>query len=416
MSSLRSQFPILQTKLNDHDLIYLDSAATTQKPQVVIDSIVYYYTNLNASSHSPHTLGVNVTEQIEQTRSTVAGFINTDSSQIVFTSGATESVNLVANGFLESSVGSDHSNLFYLDEDSEILICVDQHHSNILPWQRLSNIIGCRIVFFGIHTNGQWDLEDFESKLNPNTKIVTMSNVSNVVGVVQDVRKMNKILNQTNFPRPFIVLDATQAVAHFSIDVVELDCDFVVFSGHKVFGPTGVGVLYGRSELLEVLPNYKVGGDMVETVSMDGNIYKESPYRFEAGTGNFAGIIGLGKAIKWTIANQTNITDIELKLTNHLYDQLLTIPNISIIADNQHQNLENKIPLFSFTIANVNPLDLALLCDQQGICIRSGQHCAGILHEAFDLNSSCRISLACYNTTEEITKTIDLIKKIAATL
>ena len=443
--NLRLQFPILKTKLNGHNLIYLDSAATSQKPQQVIDAISDFYSHDNASSHSVHSLGGRVTEMVEQTRLVVADFIGSKVDEVVFTSGATEGINLVANGFLEASLkykkGS-YDSPFVLNSDDEILICVDQHHSNILPWQRLAELIGCKIVFFGILDSGLHDLQDFESKLNNHTKIIAISNVSNVIGVIQDLEKINSTLKErytvasqqpldrdnldlahsgtlsfasikmTNLSsiKPIIVLDATQSVSHFKVNVKELDVDFMVFSGHKIYGPTGVGVLYGKQDLFEQLPNYKVGGDMVESVTLKSNIYKQSPFRFEAGTVNFASIIGLKAALNWFIRSQDQIIKIDKDVFNYLNKKLLEIPNLKILGcqnlylDSKDIKLNNqgRIPLVSFYIEDINPLDLALLLDQKGICIRSGQHCAGILHEYLGIDSSCRVSLACFNTFDEI--------------
>jgi cysteine desulfurase / selenocysteine lyase len=532
--NLRSQFPILKTQLNGHDLIYLDSAATSQKPQEVIDAMTDFYSTQNASSHSVHSLGGNVTEMVEETRQVVADFIGSGVDEIVFTSGATEGINLIANGFLEVSlrdklaaatvsplsaeentpssftpyvtpvsletaspfgqsvarkprctmtlargnsgltkshygIGSFATlkmtdelkltdnliNKFKLTKDSEILICVDQHHSNILPWQRLAGLVGCKVVFFGILPNGQWDMVDFGSKLNFNTKVIAVSNVSNVVGVVQGVGLINEVLERKFNPkesyteqseishailnknqkvsqnssqthhagsfaplkmtssrnRPIVVLDATQAVSHFPVKVKELDVDFVVFSGHKIYGPTGVGVLYGRRELLEVLPNYKVGGDMVESVTLSQNIYKEVPFRFEAGTANFASIIGLKTTLEWFIRSQDEIFKTEKKLGDYLIEKLLELEDIEIVGLDSGKD-RIRIPLVSFTTKGVNSLDLALMLDQYGICIRSGQHCAGILHEYLGVNDTCRISLACFNTNSEIDFVIEKIKEI----
>jgi cysteine desulfurase / selenocysteine lyase len=533
--NLRSQFPILKTQLNGHDLIYLDSAATSQKPQQVIEAMTDFYSNHNASSHSVHSLGGWVTEMVEETRQVVADFIGAYANEIVFTSCATEGINLIANGFLEVSLRNvadlplkvnpvsletasplSRGNLgltispsgtrsfdslkmttdlvekFRLNSDSEILICIDQHHSNILPWQRLAELVGCKIVFFGVLASGRWDMLDFESKLNINTKVIAISNVSNVLGIMQDVGELNEILEMKlspkvtpvsletsspfsrgnlpttifsenfKFNRPIIVLDATQAVSHFIVDVKELVVDFLVFSGHKIYGPTGVGVLYGKKELLEVLPNYKVGGDMVESVTLRKNVYKESPFRFEAGTANFGSIIGLKAALNWFIRSREEIFEVEKKLLKYLIEKLSEVEGLEILVGIETQNLRNprwaspatpftsgnlglakshsgmesfacrvpqfvgqpmvgatcivnnpsKIPLVSFNIKCINSFDLAVLLDQKGICIRSGQHCAGILHEFLTIDSSCRISLGCFNTFEEINLTVESIKNV----
>ncbi len=419
---LRSQFPILKIKLNNCDLVYLDSAATSQKPQCVIDTICRFYSNQNASSHSINSLGANVTHMIESTRETVAKFIGCQSHEVVFTNGATEGINLVANGFLVANFKNNNNskdNPFLLDANSEILIGVDQHHSNILPWQRLAKIFGCKVVFFNILASGKYDLDDLASKINAHTKIISISNVSNVLGVIQDWEAICLVLNKQLTQKPIVILDATQAVPHFEIDINKLGVDFVVFSGHKIYGPTGVGVLYGKFGLLDQLPNYKVGGDMVESVTLEQNVYKQTPYRFEAGTSNFSAIIGLKTAIEWFVKNKIDIFQTEKKLGNHLINELSKVPNITFLGI-QTKTLNSfkpksgylsRIPLVSFSVKGVNSLDLALLLDQRGICIRSGQHCAGILHEFFDLYSTARVSLACFNTTEEIDILIKELKK-----
>ena len=407
---LRNQFPML----NNPNLKYLDSAATSQKPQVVIDSIVSFYTHYYASSHGVHSLAQNITNSVENSRNMVANFVGGDSDEIIFVSGATDGINLIANGFLEGTLQK-HSDVFDLmvDEIGEVLICVAEHHSNILPWQRLCNFVGLKLVYFGVLPSGNIDMQDLESKINIHTKLVICSAVSNTLGVINDVKAICGLAHRF---RALVVVDTTQAVAHFDIKIKDWDCDFLIFSGHKIYAPTGIGILYAKSNLLARMPSYRLGGEMVESVSITQNIYKNNPYRFEAGTSNFAGIIGLQTALEWFVSNKKIIFEHEKILQKQLLKQLLSIPKIQIYGYDYdlsvEQNCDRRIGLVSFNIENINALDLAILLDLKGVCVRAGQHCTGILHENLNIVSSCRISLGCYNTIEEIDFTINSILQI----
>ncbi len=410
---LRDQFPMCQNK----NLVYLDSAATCQKPQVVIDAIVDFYTNRYASSHGVHSLAQNITNSVEGCRGKVASFVGANAQEIVFVNGATDGINLIANGFLEATLQKHFTPFNLNDSDKnirenigEILVCISEHHSNILPWQRLCALTGLRLIYFSILPTGDVDMTDLNSKMNVNTKLIVCSVVSNVLGVINDVASICTLAKRVG---ALVVVDGTQAVAHLEVDVKNWDCDFLVFSGHKIYAPTGIGIVYTKSNLLNQIPNYRLGGEMVESVSIAQNIYKSTPYRLEAGTSNFAGIIGLHSAIEWFQTNQKIIFEHEKQLQKHLILRLLEIPNLTIYGYNYslsvEQNCDRRISLVSFNIKDLNALDLAVLLDLRGICVRTGQHCTGILHENLDLVSSCRISLSCYNNVEEINFAVEVI-------
>jgi selenocysteine lyase/cysteine desulfurase len=284
------------------------------------------------------------------------------------------------------------------------------------------------VAYFGLRADGQMDMVDFESKLNSNTRLVAVSMASNVLGAVNPIGDICNLCQKTIIQtttttttqknaiqkKPLVMVDATQFVPHFRLDVREIDCDFLVFSGHKIYAPTGVGVLFGKSKLLDQIPNYRVGGEMVDSVSMEGNIYKETPHRLEAGTSNFAGIIGLGTALEWFVSNESQVLETEKTLFEYLLKSLDSVEDLEIYGSKTF--IDDSIPLVSFNIKGVNALDLALMLDFEGICVRSGQHCTGLLHEFLGLPSSCRISLSCYNTKEEIDFIIQKIQEIAIKL
>jgi cysteine desulfurase / selenocysteine lyase len=430
--NLRSQFPIFSQPINSKNYTYLDSAATCQKPQQVIDSITNFYSHQYSSNHSVHYLANQLSFEVENTRKQVANFVGAKANEIIFTNNATDSINLVANGFFihslsdfehkktsvelginlgtEGAVGLYEKMLdsikdnkrkipFKLIPSDKILVGIDQHHSNLIPWQRLAQRIGCQIDYFGLTNSGEVDTNDLKSKL-VGTRLVCVSQVSNVLGVVNNIKQICSLAHQYE---ALVMVDGTQAVAHLDIDVKDLDCDFYCFSGHKIYGPTGIGVLYGKANLLVDMPNYKLGGEMVQEVSViSGNTWKDSPYRFEAGTLDFAGIIGLQSAISWFIKNKSQIFEIEKNLNNHLFQNLEKIKNLEIFGNLDLSNTSNRIPILTANIKNQNALDIATILDTKGIAIRSGQHCTGLLHEYYDTYSSWRVSLSCYNTTEEI--------------
>jgi cysteine desulfurase / selenocysteine lyase len=419
--TLRSQFPFFSNNSNT----YLDSAASTQKPQAVIDAITNFYTSTYSSNHGVHDLANNLNDQIEECRGRVARFINTkDSKEIIFTSGATESFNLIANTI---QVPKNKTN---------ILICIAEHHSNLLPWQVLAEKNGLEIRYFGLTENGEIDLKDFESKIDSETFLVAVSHCSNVLGIINDVERICKICSDYG---AISVVDATQSIVHSEVNVKEIDCDFLAFSGHKIYGPTGIGVLYGKLDQLEKLDNYKVGGEMVDLVTKEKNYWKETPYRFEAGTINLSGIVGLNAAIEWFSENQKEIFETEEGLYQYCLGELTEIENLNFIVSQNPVTLnvnstiltstpvilksfqypltteivtqnKTKIPIFTFTIEGVNSYDLAEYLNLKNISVRIGQHCTGLLHEYLGLESTLRISLACYNTKEDIDKVVEGIK------
>jgi cysteine desulfurase / selenocysteine lyase len=419
--SLRSQFPFFTNNYN----IYLDSAASTQKPQVVIGTITDFYSSTYSSNHGVHDLANNLNDKIEESRTRIAKFINANSAkEIVFTSGATEGFNLIANTI---QVPKNKTN---------ILICIAEHHSNLLPWQVLAQKNDLEIRYFGLTANGEIDYIDFESKINSETLLVAVTNCSNVLGIVNDIEK---ICAKCSELRAISIVDATQSIVHTDINVQEINCDFLAFSGHKIYGPTGIGVLYGKSEQLEKLTNYKVGGEMVELVTKEKNYWKEIPYRFEAGTINLAGIVGLNAALEWFVENRSEIFVAEEELYDYALEKLIGIKNLKLVTnkskiiqntqthdlnkkpvilesfqdpfttENKSQNTTN-IPIFTFTIQGVNSYDLAEYLNLKNISIRVGQHCTGLLHEYLGIESTLRISLACYDTKEDIDKFVKEIR------
>jgi cysteine desulfurase / selenocysteine lyase len=397
--SLRSQFPFFSNSSS----IYLDSAASTQKPQSVINAITDFYSSTYSSNHGIHDMANNLNSTIEECRKLIAKFINAKTSkEIIFTSGATESFNLIANTI---QVPQNKTN---------ILICIAEHHSNLLPWQVLAQKNDLEIRYFGLTENGEIDMEDFENKIDSETFLVAVSHCSNVLGIINDVERICKISSDYG---AISVVDATQSIVHAKVDVREINCDLLSFSGHKIYGPTGIGVLYGKLEQLEKLENYKVGGEMVELVTKEKNYWKEIPYKFEAGTINLAGIIGLNAALEWFVENRNEIFEIEKELYGYALQQLGGIKDLNFITNKTKKSLLEEsvrrtggVPIFSLTIQDINSYDLAEYLNLKNISIRVGQHCTGLLHEYLGINSSLRISLACYNTKEDIDKAVSEIK------
>lgn len=393
----RSHFPILQNKMNGKPLIYLDNAATTQKPQVVIDSIVNYLTQTNANVHrGVYELSQLATDQFEKTRSVVKDFINADSiREIIFTKGATEAINLVASSYGE----------YALSEHDEIILTIMEHHANIIPWQEIAKKKGCIIKVVPISLDGTLDLDIFTSLFTEKTKFVSMVWISNAIGVENPIKQCIDIAHDHNVP---IMIDASQAVQHKKIDVQSLDCDFLVFSGHKVYGPSGTGILYGKSTYLDKMPPYQTGGDMIRKVSFEKTTFADIPSKFEAGTPNIEGFIGLGAAIEFL--QKLNIDDIanhERELLSHAFKLIEKKEYINIIGYNG-----TNVSALSFIMNGVHPHDIASLLDRNGIAVRAGHHCAHPLMQFYGVNSTTRISFALYTTKEEVEKCIDALDAI----
>ena len=398
-TDLREDFPILSQEVHGKPLIYLDNAATTQKPQAVIDRLSNFLSKENANIHrGVHYLSMNATTLYDEARSSVANFINAKSDEeIIFVRGATEAINLVARSFCNEK----------LEPGDEILITEMEHHANIVPWQLVAGENGARVVPAPITDEGEMDLDQFESLLNERTKLVAFVHVSNALGTINPAKKMVDLAHQKGIP---VLVDGAQAVAHQKVDVHDLGCDFYVFSSHKIFGPDGVGVLYGRKELLNKMTPYQGGGDMIEIVSFDGTTFRPSPERFEAGTPNISGAIGLKAAIDYVndIGWET-IHEKESLLKDHAHESLEKNPSIKLVG-----TAENKVPVVSFTIDSAHPHDIATILDTKGIAVRAGHHCTQPLMKRLGLRATTRASLSFYNTIDEINQLTEALKEISA--
>ena len=398
-TDIRKDFPILNQEINGKPLIYLDNAATTQKPKVVIDRLSDFLSKENANIHrGVHYLSMNATTLYDEARSCVANFINAENDdEIIFVRGATEAINLVARSFCNEKLGP----------GDEILITEMEHHANIVPWQLIAGEHGARVVPAPITDEGEMDLDQFESLLNERTKLLAFVHASNALGTINPAKKMVEIAHRKGIP---VLIDGAQAVAHQEVNVQDLECDFYVFSSHKIFGPDGLGVLYGRKELLNKMTPYQGGGDMIETVSFDGTTFRPSPERFEAGTPNISGAIGLKAAIDYIndIGWET-IHEKESLLMNHANESLGKIPSIKLIG-----TAENKVPVLSFTIDSAHPHDIATILDTKGIAVRAGHHCAQPLMKRLGLSATTRASLSFYNKVDEINQLTEALKEISA--
>ncbi len=389
---VRDDFPILKSKINGQALIYFDNAATTQKPKVVIQALQNYYEQANANVYrSVHTLSGEATKEYESAREKVRDFIHAESrEEIIFTSGTTESINLIARMLSKK-----------LEKNDEILLTYMEHHSNIVPWQMIAKETGAKIKYINLTEDGRIDLEDYQSKLSAHTKIISFTHISNVTGVNNPIKKMVEIAEKYG---AYIMVDGAQATGHHVVDVKELAIDFYVFSGHKMFGPTGIGVLYGKKELLEGLEPAKFGGEMIELVEEQESTWAALPHKFEAGTPNIAGAVGLGVAIDYlNKIGLENIERYEQELMSYLIERLMTIEGLTIYGP---ENTEDRIGVVSFNLDSIHPHDLATGMDLDGIAIRAGHHCAQLLIRKMGVLATSRISLSFYNTKEEIDQAI----------
>jgi len=395
IAAIRSQFPALNQQVNDQLLVYLDSAATTQKPQTVIDAISQYYSSQNANVHrGSHSLTAQATSQFESARGCVSQFINAASEkEIIWTRGATEALNLIAQTYARSS----------LQAGDEILIGEMEHHANIVPWQIVAQQTGAKVVKIPMNADCQLDLSAFEQCLNNKTKIVALAHTTNVTGTRQPIESMIKLAHQQG---AVVVIDAAQGIVHEHIDVQSLNADFLVFSGHKIFAPAGIGVLYGKLALLEAMPPWHGGGKMVEKVSFSGTTYSQLPGKFEAGTPNVAGAIALKKAIDWY--SQFERKQVE-KHIHHLVEQ--TYQALCKYEDVKVIGYQPNASVISFTIDGVHHQDVATLLDQQGIAVRSGHHCAHPLMDALGIPGTIRVSFALYNDQHDVDRLLAAIDK-----
>ena len=391
-SKVKSDFPIF----NNSDLIYLDNASTSQKPQAVLDTINSVYTKSNANVHRAlYSLGTEATEKYEDSRKKIANFIGADSEkEIIFTSGATESLNLLAY-----SLSSD------LCPEDEILISEMEHHSNIIPWQRLAKRTGAKIQYIPITIGGELDLSEVNNLFNSNTKIVSITHVSNVLGTINPIKKISSMAHQYG---AVLIIDGAQGAAHKKINVKDLGCDFYAFSGHKMLGPTGSGVLWGKLNLLDHMEPFMSGGEMIDKVTMTSATWNEVPYKFEAGTPNFIQAIGLGAAVEYLESiGMDEITYHEKELTSYALNKLQTINNIKI-----HGSGNNRIGVVSFNIENIHPHDLAQFLNEYNIALRVGHHCAQPLLSKLNETSTARLSTYLYNDEEDIDKLCSALQEI----
>ena len=385
IKDIRKEFPILDSQVYGKPLIYLDNAATTQKPSCVIDTISNVYTTMNANVHRGiHHLSQVATTAMEGSRETVKKFIGAEHShEIIFTRGTTESINLVASSF---------GGTFFKAGD-EVIISTMEHHSNIVPWQLLRERIGIELRVIPLTDDCRLDIEAYKNLFNENTRFVSVAHVSNVLGVTNPVKEIIEIAHSHNVP---VLIDGAQSIPHTKIDVQELDADFFVFSGHKVYGPTGVGVLYGKEKWLNAIRPYHGGGEMIKSVRFEKTTFNELPYKFEAGTPDYVGIIALGKALEWVEAlGIDNIAAHEHELTQYAVEQLKTIPGIRIFG-------EPDGAVVSFLIGDIHPADIGTILDRLGIAIRTGHHCAQPLIDHLGIPGTARASFAVYNTKEDV--------------
>ena len=397
VAKIRGDFPILSRTVYNRPLVYLDNSATTQKPRVVVDSIVREYYSENANVHrGVHFLSQQATDLYEQARGRVRTFINARSDkEIVFTRGTTESLNLVASSFGERFMG----------EGDEVIISAMEHHSNIVPWQLLQERKGIRLRVIPINDRGELLLDEYEKLFNKRTRIVAVTHVSNVLGTVNPVKQIAAVAHAHDVP---VLVDGAQSVPHIAVDVQDMDCDFFVFSGHKVYGPTGIGVLYGKEILLNELPPYQGGGEMIKNVHFEHTEYEDAPLRFEAGTPDYVGAHALAAAIDYVSAlGMENIAAHEHSLLAYATERMNCIPGMRIFGQ-----AENKSAVLSFVVGNIHPLDLGTLLDRFGVAVRTGHHCAQPLMERMGVQSMARASFALYNTREEVDTLCESIERI----
>jgi cysteine desulfurase/selenocysteine lyase len=394
---IRADFPILRQKIRGKPLVYLDNAATSQKPQVVINAITRYYERDNANIHRGiHFLSEHATEEHEAARAAIQNFLNAEHAhEIVFVRGTTEAINLVAQTYGRAHLGP----------GDEVLITGMEHHSNIVPWQLLAEEKGAKLRVAPISDRGEVLIDEFANLLGPKTKLAAVTHVSNALGSVTPLRRMIELAHGRNIP---VLVDGAQAVPHLKIDVQALDCDFYAFSGHKVYGPTGIGVLYGKSAMLEAMPPYQGGGDMISSVTYEKTLFNKLPFKFEAGTPHVSGAIGLGAAIRYleTIGIETAAAH-EHDLLAYATQQVSLIPGVQLIGTAQE-----KAAVLSFVMEGVHPHDIGTILDQQGVAIRTGHHCSQPVMQRFAISSTARASFALYNTREEVDALVAAIENV----
>ena len=397
VEGLRRDFPILSQRVRNKPLVYLDNGATTQKPQSVIDALVHYYTTENANIHrGVHYLSQQATFAYERTRGRIRRFLNaTDNSEIIFVRGTTEGINLVAQSYARP----------HLNKGDEIIVSQMEHHSNIVPWQMVCAERGAQLRVIPVDDTGELILEEYEKLLNPRTRLVAIAHASNVLGTINPVARITALAHQQGVP---VLVDGAQGIPHLPVDVRALGCDFYVFSSHKLFGPTGIGVLYGRRELLESMPPYQGGGSMIQKVSFEGTTYAELPNRFEAGTPHIAGAIGLEAAIDYlNEAGPERLAAYETELLGYATQALSQVEGLRLFG-----TAREKVGVLSFSMEAAHPHDIGTVLDSEGIAIRAGHHCAQPLMQRYGVPAMARASLAFYNTREEIDALVDALCKV----
>ena len=397
INQIRADFPILERTVYGKPLVYLDNGATTQKPRCVVEAITNEYYNTNANVHrGVHFLSQQATELHEASRETVRKFINARSTaEIVFTRGTTESINLLATTFCQS----------LMEEDDEVIISVMEHHSNIVPWQLQARLWGITLRVIPMNNRGELLLDEYEKLFSPRTKLVCVTHVSNVLGTVNPVKQMIATAHAHGVP---VLVDGAQSIPHMRVDVRELDADFYVFSGHKVYGPTGVGVLYGKENWLDRLPPYQGGGEMIQHVSFEKTTFNELPFKFEAGTPDYIGTTGLARALDYVSAlGMDNIAAYEHELTTYATRRLKEIPGMRLFGES-----EQKGSVISFLVGQIHPFDLGTLLDRLGIAVRTGHHCAQPLMTRLGIEGTVRASFGLYNTKEEIDVLVAGIERV----
>ncbi|MFH1232345.1 MAG: cysteine desulfurase [Patescibacteria group bacterium] len=394
---IRNDFPILGQKIYEKPLVYFDNGATTQKPQVVIDIINKLHSEYNSNVHRGiHFLSDQMTNMYEEARKKIQNYLNAKHNhEIIFTAGVTASINAVAYSFGEA----------YIKENDEIIVSEMEHHSNIIPWQIICKQKGAKLRVIPFNDKGELLLDEYKKLINSKTKIVAVVHVSNSLGTVNPVKEIVAIAHKKNVP---VLIDGAQAIQHESIDVQDLDCDFYAFSGHKVYGPTGIGVLYGKERWLKEMPPYQSGGDMIDQVKFEQTTYADLPFKFEAGTPNYIGAIGLGVALDYLIGiGLDNIRHYEKKLSDYGMAKLMAIDGLKLYG-----TAEKKICIFSFLLNNIHSYDVGMFLDRMGIAVRTGHHCTQPLWDHFKAEGSVRASLTFYNTTEEIDFLCETLKEV----
>jgi cysteine desulfurase/selenocysteine lyase len=396
VEAIRRQFPILNREVKGRTLVYFDNAATAQKPKSVIDALVHYYTHYNANVHRGiHTLAEEATLAMEKSRDAAQEFINAGSrEQVIFTKGTTEGINLVAQTWGRQNIKA----------GDEIIVSNIEHHSNIVPWQILIEEKGATLKVIPVNEKGELIIEEYKKLLNPKTKLVAVNHASNALGTINPVRE---IIDEAHKVGAVVLIDGAQSTVHLDIDVQEMDCDFFAFSSHKMYGPTGVGVLYGKKELLEAMPPFQGGGEMIKEVTFEKTTYNDLPYKYEAGTPNIADIIAFKAAIDFVNGiGKANIKQYEDELLHYGTKQVKQIPGLKIVGE-----AKEKVSVISFIVDKLHPQDLGILLDNYGIAVRTGHHCAQPLMDCYRIPGTVRASLAVYNTKEEIDELVVGLKK-----